>query len=75
MAHHAHDFVDASSGATTNLRCDLCGEAMATREFSQAVRDVSGMDICTLCLEETLDAAAFHPRAEMVLVGTSGGRP
>lgn len=53
------------------LFCDLCGERMGAHEFSQAVRDTSGMDICSTCLEAMIDAPASEPRSE---VGLARGR-
>jgi hypothetical protein len=59
---------------SADLCCDLCGAPMAPREFSQAVRDVSGLDICTLCLEDTLHASTFDAGPTLALVGRGGGR-
>lgn len=57
------------------LICDLCGEPMQPHEFSRAVRDTTGMDVCCLCLEEMTYEGAIHTRAEMGLVGSIGSRP
>ena len=57
--------------AALALHCDLCGERMGAHEFSQAVRDTSGMDICSTCLEAMIDAPASEPRSE---VGLARGR-
>lgn len=34
--------------------CDLCGEAIAPHEFSQAALDASGLAVCQPCIEEQL---------------------
>ena len=50
--------------------CDLCGDGMAE---DRDVADATGLNICPICLEASLDAATFNARSEVGLVG--GVRP
>ena len=53
-----------------DVLCDLCGDPMAE---DRDVADATGLNICPLCLEKSLDAAAFNARPTVGLVG--GGYP
>ncbi len=56
--------------APADVHCDLCGDPMAE---DRDVADATGLNICPLCLEKSLDAAAFNARPTVGLVG--GGDP
>lgn len=51
--------------------CGLCQRPCDYDDFNE----VAGLYVCPACLEDMLDASALNTRAEVGMVGTSGGRP
>lgn len=52
------------------IPCDLCGDAMVE---DAEVKAATGLNICPICLEASIDAATFNPSSTLELVG--GVRP
>lgn len=52
-----------------NGYCDLCGER---NPHDPDIEVITGLWICTDCVEGLLDASANDPRAEVGMVGSCG---